>query len=137
MPKVIFGTILLSFVVLFAAGLKNANLNNGKTVYNKICFACHKDGVAGAAAISNKERWQENAEKGMETMVKNVKAGVINGKYGTMPPKGACMDCTDQDIYDSIHYMMKESGVKVKWHIINFQEIRKQPGGSNEAQDKI
>ncbi len=114
MPKVIFGTILLSFVVLFAAGLKNANLNNGKTVYNKICFACHKDGVAGAAALSNKKRWQEMADKGMDTIVKNVTAGVINGKYGTAPPKGGCMDCSDQDIYDATHYMMKESGAKPK-----------------------
>ncbi len=70
--------------------------------------------MAGAAALSNKKRWQEMVDKGIDTMVKNVKAGIINGKYGTAPAKGACMDCSDQDLYDSTYYMVKESGVKLK-----------------------
>jgi cytochrome c5 len=109
-----FLIVAMSFVLLLAANVKKADVNNGKAVYNKICFACHKDGVAGAAALSNKKRWQENADKGDQSLLKTVKAGVVNGKYGTMPPKGSCMDCTDQDLYDAIHYMIKESGVKLK-----------------------
>ena len=112
--KTIIYISVLSFIFVFASNIKEANVKNGKTVYNKVCFACHKDGVAGAAAISNKKRWQENAEKGADTMLKNVKKGVINGKYGSMPPQGSCLDCSEQDLYDAIMYMIKESGAKLK-----------------------
>ncbi len=34
------------------------------------------------------------------------------GKYGVMPEKGTCMDCTEQDLYDAISYMMDKAGVE-------------------------
>ncbi len=114
MKKFVLFAFVIAFTYLFAGNFKKANISNGKSVYNKVCFACHKDGVAGAAALTNKKRWQEMADKGAEKLTQSVITGVINGKYGTMPPKGACNDCSDQDIYDGIHYMIKESGTKLK-----------------------
>ncbi|RLD31673.1 MAG: hypothetical protein DRI72_08535, partial [Bacteroidetes bacterium] len=38
-----------------------ANLDNGKVVYDKACIACHWKGVAGAAALTDKPRWEEIA----------------------------------------------------------------------------
>ncbi|HED10934.1 MAG TPA: cytochrome c5 family protein [Caldithrix abyssi] len=106
--------VFMASALLFAGTPSKAELNNGKTVFNKICFACHKDGVAGAAAITNKKRWQENADKGIKKLVSSVKSGVTNGKYGTMPPKGGCMDCSEKDIHDAILFMINESGAKLK-----------------------
>ncbi len=106
--------IFIFVAMLFASGISESERANGKAVFNKICFACHRDGVAGAAAITNKKRWQENADKGMEKLIHSVQAGITNGKYGTMPPMGGCMDCSEKDIRDAIVFMISESGAKFK-----------------------
>jgi cytochrome c5 len=87
-----------------------ANLDNGKAVYDKACIACHWKGVAGAAALTDKDRWEEIAAKGMKTLHQHAIDG-FQGEYGVMPAKGTCADCSDQDLYDAISYMLKEAGV--------------------------
>jgi len=91
-----------------------ANIDNGKIVYEKICIACHMTGVAGAAALTDKPRWEEMAAKGKKTLHKSVIIGIPEGKYGVMPEKGSCTDCSDQDLYDAVGYMLKEAGVTTK-----------------------
>ena len=88
-----------------------ADLANGKVVYNKACIACHLTGVAGAAALTDTPRWEENAAKGITALTISAMEGYI-GKYGVMPEKGTCLDCSEQDMYDAISYMMAEAGVK-------------------------
>jgi len=90
-----------------------SNLDNGKVIYNKACIACHWKGVAGAAALTDKPRWEEIAAKGMETLLHDAING-YQGDYGVMPAKGTCTDCSDQDLYDAISYMIKEAGVTAK-----------------------
>ncbi len=90
------------------------NLENGKVVYNKTCIACHMTGVAGAAAVTDKPRWEEVAVKGMDALHKSVIDGIPAGKYGVMAAKGSCVDCSDQDLYDAVGYMLKEAGVTAK-----------------------
>ena len=89
------------------------NLENGKAIYNKACIACHWKGVAGAAALTDKPRWEEIAAKGMTTLHEHAIAG-FQGEYGVMPEKGTCTDCSDQDMYDAIGYMLNEAGVTAK-----------------------
>ncbi len=90
-----------------------ANLDNGKKVYNKVCIACHMTGVAGAPALKDKERWTEIAQKGMKQLHHDAING-FTGKHGVMPPKGTCTDCSDQDLYDAVAYMLKTAGVTAK-----------------------
>jgi cytochrome c5 len=90
------------------------NLENGKRVYDKACFACHMTGVSGAAPLTDKVRWEAQAAKGMPTLHKHVIEG-FTGTFGTLPAKGTCMDCTDQDLYDAIHYMLGQAGVQPKY----------------------
>lgn len=85
------------------------DIANGEAVYKKYCFACHDAGIAGAAKHTDVERWEESAAKGIPTLVKNVTEG-YTGKYGMLPPKGACMECTEQDITDAVHYQLKMGG---------------------------
>ena len=93
-----------------------ADLANGKKTYEKLCTACHATGVGGAAALTDKVRWQANADKGMLALQKSVIKGVAKGegKYGIMAPRGSCADCSDKDIYDAIGFMISEAGVKLK-----------------------
>ncbi len=111
--SVLFGGLLLAafFVSCGGGGGKTADLANGEAIYNKACIACHLKGVAGAAALEDKPRWEEIAAKGMTTLVEHATTG-YTGKYGVMPEKGTCMDCSEQDLYDAISYMMSKAGVK-------------------------
>lgn len=90
-----------------------ANLENGKKVYTKICIACHMTGVAGAPALKDKARWEGIAAKGMTQLHHDAING-FTGKTGVMPARGSCTDCSDQDIYDAVAYMLKKAGVKAK-----------------------
>ena len=74
---------------------------NGETVYNLGCAACHTAGLAGAPMFANVSQWQGRVEKGLETLVNNS----YNG-YNAMPAKGLCMDCTKEEIQNSVQYML-------------------------------
>lgn len=128
MKKILTFVIVAIFsIVLFSCGgsgsssseskkaeKKTANIDNGKVVYEKVCIACHMTGVAGAAALTDTPRWEEMAAKGMTTLHNSVINGITEGEYGVMPEKGSCADCSDQDLYDAIGYMLKEAGVTAK-----------------------
>ncbi len=91
-----------------------ANLENGKKVYAKTCIACHLMGVSGAPALKPEkyklEDWQSRADLGINTLMHSA----INGKPGTaMTAKGTCSDCTEQDLFDAIHYMYGEAKAKI------------------------
>ncbi len=90
-----------------------ANLDNGKVVYNKVCIACHMTGVAGAPALKDKDRWTEIAAKGMKQLHHDAIEG-FTGKHGVMPARGSCTDCSDQDLYDAVAYMINKAGVSAK-----------------------
>ncbi len=90
-----------------------ANLDNGKVVYNKVCIACHMTGVAGAPALKDKDRWTEIAAKGMKQLHHDAIEG-FTGKHGVMPARGSCTDCSDQDLYDAVAYMLNKAGVSAK-----------------------
>jgi len=92
-----------------------ANLENGKKIYSKACIACHFTGVSGAPALKadkyNKEDWQKRADQGMAMLFEHSIKGFNNN---LMPPKGTCMDCSDQDMFDAISYMYSEAKVTIK-----------------------
>ena len=78
-----------------------AAARTGDQVYNGACAACHATGAAGAPKTGDSGAWAARVEKGMETLVKHV----ING-YNAMPARGLCADCSDQEIADSVAYMV-------------------------------
>ena len=77
---------------------------DGQSIYQKSCQSCHAAGVAGAPKLGDKEAWAPRIATGIDTML----ATAISGK-GAMPPKGACMDCSDEDLKAAIEYMVSES----------------------------
>ncbi|MDY0342575.1 MAG: c-type cytochrome [Lentimicrobium sp.] len=115
----LFGGLLFAGALISCGGgggeakseAMTADLANGEAIYNKACIACHMTGVAGAAALTDKARWDENAAKGMETLLADAIRG-YTGKYGVMPEKGTCMDCTEQDMFDAISFMLDKAGVE-------------------------
>lgn len=77
---------------------------DAETIYNTKCMACHATGAAGAPKIGDKEAWAPRIATGIDALV----ASATNGK-NAMPPKGACMDCTADDLKAVIEYMTSKS----------------------------
>jgi len=89
------------------------NVKNGEAVYKKVCIACHMTGVAGAPALKDKERWTEIASKSMKQLHQDAING-FTGEHGVMPARGTCTDCSDQDLYDALGYMLQTAGVSTQ-----------------------
>ena len=85
-------------------------LISGETTFRTSCYICHKNSVGEVIMLTDKSRWIENSDKNLEVFVQHVHDG-YTGDYGTMPPKGACMDCSKDDLRNTIIYMMTETGV--------------------------
>ncbi len=79
---------------------------NAETTYMASCFACHSTGAAGAPKVGpgNADAWGPRMEKGMDVVVANA----ING-LNSMPPKGLCFTCTDEDLAALVAYMVDSS----------------------------
>lgn len=75
----------------------------GSVIYQKHCFACHMTGAAGAPKLEA-AAWTERKAKGVDALISSV----INGK-GAMPPKGTCMDCTDEEFKNTVQYMLDQA----------------------------
>ena len=70
--------------------------------YEKSCKLCHGTGLMGAPTIGDAAAWAPRLEKGSDALLKSVKEG-----FNAMPPKGTCMDCTDEDFQKLIEKMAK------------------------------
>lgn len=77
---------------------------SGEEIYNASCFTCHAAGVAGAPKLGDVAAWAPRIAKGMDTLYTNA----ING-INAMPPKGLCMDCSDDEIKATVDYMVEKS----------------------------
>ena len=90
-----------------------AGESKGKQIYGQYCAACHDSGAAGAPKITDSAAWSERLKKGKETLYHNAIKG-----YNAMPAKGGCVSCTDQDIVESVDYILEhaENAAGVKIH---------------------
>lgn len=75
----------------------------GVAIYTKTCMACHATGVAGAPMLGDKAAWEPRIAQGLDGMLNTA----VNGK-GAMPPRGTCMDCSDDDLMTVIEYMVSK-----------------------------
>ncbi len=82
-----------------------ANEGPGATVYNKACTACHATGAAGAPKTGDQAAWEPRMAQGLNQLLQTA----VNGK-GAMPPRGTCMDCSDDDLKAAIEYMLVQVG---------------------------
>jgi len=84
-----------------------ATTMTGPQVFNEACIACHGSGIGGAPMLSDAANWAPRIEQGLDTLHSHAING-YQGSAGYMPPKGARMDLSDQEIYDAIDYMLSE-----------------------------
>lgn len=75
-----------------------------KSLYIQSCYGCHSSGAAGAPKSGNKEQWASRTQKGLDTLLANTKNGL-----NSMPPKGMCMNCSDDDFRALILFLSGEA----------------------------
>ncbi|MBT2338125.1 MULTISPECIES: c-type cytochrome [Pseudomonas] len=73
-----------------------------KDVIAKHCGACHGTGLMGAPKIGDKAAWKERADH--QGGLDGILAKAITG-INSMPPKGTCADCSDDELKGAIKEM--------------------------------
>ncbi len=76
----------------------------GKAVYDKVCFACHAQSVAGSPKLGDSAAWAPRVKQGMDTLVQSV----LKGK-GAMPPKAGNPALSDAEIRAAVEFMVSQS----------------------------
>ena len=98
------------------------NIDNGKRVFNQSCITCHLYGTGGATMLRDTNSWEFLLnEKTMEEIYLNVLNGYIGDK-GPMPEKGACIRCTEEDLFDAIEYILYLNSLTIRNQKLNMNK---------------
>lgn len=71
-----------------------------QATYDRSCKTCHSSPASGAPQAGDMAAWAPLVKQGLETLLDHT----INGSK-SMPPLGACMDCTEKELVPLIEYM--------------------------------
>ena len=85
---------------LWTAIEATAQSRDASVVFDAYCANCHISGVLGAPRLRNEQDWAPRIAKGEEALYQSV----LNG-LNAMPPRGACPDCTDDELRSVIPLM--------------------------------
>lgn len=71
-------------------------------IITKHCNACHGTGLLEAPKIGDKAAWSKRAgeQGGLDGLLTKAISGI-----NAMPPKGTCMDCSDEELKGAIKQM--------------------------------
>ncbi len=78
---------------------------SGESIYNTKCMACHMTGAAGAPKLDDKANWEARIAKGQDALYQSA----LNGTTKGMPPRGTCMDCSDDELKATVDWMVSQA----------------------------
>jgi cytochrome c5 len=76
----------------------------GKEVFENFCTTCHTAGVLGAPKMGTAADWAPRIAKGKDTLYTHALSG-----FNSMPAKGMCSACSDDEIKGAVDYMTSNS----------------------------
>lgn len=79
----------------------------GKQIYHAHCAACHASGLEGAPRYGDKSQWASRLKLSLDKLHRNALNGI-----GEMPPKGGCANCSKDQIFSAVNYIVYGSGGK-------------------------
>ncbi|MDD5275544.1 MAG: c-type cytochrome [Methylovulum sp.] len=79
----------------------------GEQVYHYRCEACHGKNTQGAPMPGDQYEWGIRAQKGMDVLMDHS----LNGFKQTMPPRGGCLDCSDEELHSALMYMLNQDEI--------------------------
>lgn len=78
-------------------------------IHQNYCIACHGTGVMDAPRTGTEGDWTALLdERGLDGLVQNAITGI-----GNMPPRGGNPRLSDDEIRDTVIYMLEQSGISV------------------------
>ncbi len=86
-----------------AAPALGAAPRSGEQIYTAICSGCHAAGVMGAPKFATAE-WSPRKAKGKPTLYDHALHG-----FNSMPAKGGCAACADEEIKNGVDYMVSKA----------------------------
>lgn len=89
------------------AAAASAEPRSGETLFNTFCTACHTAGVMGAPKFGNSEEWSKHLSNHGGDFEKLWKSGYAG--INSMPPRGTCSDCTEEEFSGAVKYMLDNS----------------------------
>ncbi len=102
---------------------KAPSLSRGKQVYTKVCVICHQNGEMSAPIIGDPANWYMRLKSsGLTGLYRHV----IHG-FNSMPIKGACVTCSDNDIISAVDYILNESLTRSQWKDLSAEGAAKYP----------
>lgn len=87
--------------VAVGAPAPGAAPRTGEQIYTTICSGCHAAGVMGAPKYGTAD-WGPRKGKGKPTLYDHALHG-----FNSMPAKGGCGACLDEEIKNGVDYMTK------------------------------
>jgi cytochrome c5 len=86
-------------------------LTRGKEVYFKSCEICHQEGKMSAPRNGDGPNWYLRLKSsGLTGLYRHT----IHG-YNSMPVKGACVTCSDNDLIAAVNYILNNSLSHSQW----------------------
>lgn len=78
---------------------------SGQEVVERVCAACHAQGLNGAPRVGDVKAWAPRASQGLSTLTAHALTGIRN-----MPAHGGAADVSDIEIERAITHMVNQSG---------------------------
>ena len=97
--------VLLATAVVATMMISGQAAADGKGTYDKVCFMCHGNGIAGAPKAGDKAAWAARIAKGNDALYTSAIKG-FKGSTGMMPAKGGRADLSDADVKAAVDYMV-------------------------------
>lgn len=76
----------------------------GGQIYDAVCAGCHDAGAYGAPTLDKAAQWPGIRSKDREVVDRNVRDGL-----GSMPARGLCNFCSDDDLRQVVDYMLENA----------------------------
>ena len=86
-------------------GGATAESSGPEATYRRYCYSCHAVGAAGAPRVGDEDAWRPRIAQGWNTLLTHTIGGVR-----TMPPKGLCRQCSDEELAAVLGWMLDLSG---------------------------
>jgi len=79
----------------------------GQKIFKQFCTSCHGNPPIidiNAPKIGDKKAWEIRRQMGMPALLKITTTGL-----GAMPARGGCFECSDDQLRESIRYILQET----------------------------
>ncbi|KTC88114.1 cytochrome c [Legionella drozanskii LLAP-1] len=108
------------------------SLKRGKQVYVNACIICHQNGEMSAPEIGNASNWYFRLQQsGLTGLYRHA----IDG-YNSMPVKGACVTCSDNDVIAAVDYILNNSLTRSQWSDLTSGGAAKYPSNGQEIYEE-